>query len=76
VLGERRECSTDLAAVFVAFGVRWATSLAVSCRAMAVYFRLAVVTGVGVLALPIAALRIAGSVPVIKQFLGRADGER
>ena len=46
------------------------------CVALGGLFPLAVVTGVGVLALPIAALRIAGSVPVIKQFLGRADGER
>lgn len=34
------------------------------------------VTGVTVLALPIAALRIAGSVPVIKQFLARGAEAR
>jgi hypothetical protein len=40
------------------------------CVAVGGLFPIAMVTGVGVLALPIAALRIAGSVPVIKQFLG------
>jgi hypothetical protein len=39
------------------------------CVTLGGLFPVAVVTGVGTLALPIAALRIAGSVPVIKQFL-------
>jgi hypothetical protein len=41
------------------------------CVGLGGLFPIAMVTGVPVLALPIAALRIAGSVPVIKQFLGR-----
>ncbi|MEU0095829.1 hypothetical protein [Kribbella sp. NPDC006257] len=41
------------------------------CVGLGGLFPIAMVTGVPVLALPIAALRIAGSVPVIKQFLSR-----
>jgi len=50
---------------------------AAACVAIGGLFPIAVVTGVGVLALPIAALRVAGSVPVIKLFLlNRADAGR
>jgi hypothetical protein len=41
------------------------------CVGLGGLFPIAMVTGVTVLALPIAALRIAGSVPVIKQYLSR-----
>jgi hypothetical protein len=41
------------------------------CVALGGFFPVAMLTGVGVLALPIAGLRVAGSVPVIKQFLAK-----
>jgi hypothetical protein len=43
------------------------------CVALGGLFPVAVATGVGVLALPIAALRIAGSVPIIKGFLSARE---
>jgi hypothetical protein len=46
------------------------------CVGLGGLFPVAMVTGVTVLALPIAALRVAGSVPVIKQFLRREGGVR
>lgn len=44
---------------------------AAACVGLGGLFPVAMVTGVGVLALPIAALRIAGSIPVAKRLLAR-----
>ncbi|WP_410787910.1 hypothetical protein [Kribbella sp. C-35] len=48
---------------------------AVVCIVLGGLFPMAVITGVGVLALPIAALRIAGSVPIVKRFLSPDEGQ-
>jgi hypothetical protein len=50
---------------------RAVSPLAAVCVGLGGMFPIAMVTGVGLLALPIAALRIAGSIPVAKTFLAR-----
>jgi hypothetical protein len=47
---------------------------AAACIAVGGLFPIAVLTGISALALPIAALRIAGSVPLIKTLVSRAEG--